>query len=94
MGFTHFVIAGFLGAGKTTLVNALLRNADGLRIAVLVNEVGGVDIDSQVCGAILSRDLCCAHNYALLWCDAASRDPSRVSFGLGRVEEWLHLLYH
>ena len=34
------VIGGYLGAGKTTLVNHLLRHAGGRRIAVLVNDFG------------------------------------------------------
>jgi len=38
------VIGGFLGAGKTTLVNSLLRQANGLKIAVLVNEFGALPI--------------------------------------------------
>ncbi len=42
------VIAGYLGAGKTTLVNRLLRHADGLRIAVLVNEFGALPIDADL----------------------------------------------
>ena len=39
------LIGGYLGAGKTTLVNHLLRHADGLRLAVLVNEFGELPID-------------------------------------------------
>ena len=42
------VIGGYLGAGKTTLVNHLLRNADGCRIAILVNEFGDLPIDSDL----------------------------------------------
>ncbi len=42
------VIGGFLGAGKTTLVNHLLRNADGLRIGVLVNDFGALPIDRDL----------------------------------------------
>ena len=42
------VITGFLGAGKTTLVRNLLKNNQGRRIAVIVNEFGEVGIDGEV----------------------------------------------
>lgn len=42
------VIAGYLGAGKTTTVNHLLRHADGLRLAVLVNDFGELAIDEDL----------------------------------------------
>lgn len=42
------VIGGYLGSGKTTMVNHLLRNADGLRLAVLVNEFGELAIDEDL----------------------------------------------
>ena len=42
------VIAGYLGAGKTTLVNHLLRQAGGRRIAVLVNDFGDINIDADL----------------------------------------------
>lgn len=42
------LIGGYLGAGKTTLVNHLLRHADGLRLAVLVNEFGDLPIDADL----------------------------------------------
>ncbi len=42
------VITGFLGAGKTTLVRHLLKNNQGRRIAVLVNEFGEVGIDGEI----------------------------------------------
>lgn len=40
------VIGGYLGAGKTTLVNHLLRNKEGRRYAVLVNDFGSLNIDA------------------------------------------------
>lgn len=42
------IIAGYLGAGKTTLINQILRNANGKRLAVLVNEFGALPIDADL----------------------------------------------
>ncbi|WP_246190156.1 CobW family GTP-binding protein [Pandoraea captiosa] len=42
------VLGGYLGAGKTTIVNALLRNADGLRVTVLVNDFGSINVDASL----------------------------------------------
>mgnify|MGYP001015843145 FL=1 len=77
------VVGGWLGAGKTTLVNRLLRAADGRRIAVLVNDFGEVSIDADL---IVSRDgpvmnlaggcVCCAVGSDLL--EALIALPSRL----------------
>jgi G3E family GTPase len=40
------LVAGRLGAGKTTLVNHLLRHADGRRVGVVVNDFGAVEVDA------------------------------------------------
>jgi len=42
------IVTGFLGSGKTTLLRHLLENADGRRIAVIVNEFGELGIDGEL----------------------------------------------
>jgi G3E family GTPase len=67
------LVAGYLGAGKTTLINHLLRHAQGQRIAVLVNDFGSVNIDAALIeaddGEVLSLSggcLCCSYGADLV----------------------------
>lgn len=63
------VITGFLGSGKTTLVNHILANRQGLRASVLVNDLGDTNIDGELISAMdegvveLSNGcICCSLN--------------------------------
>lgn len=42
------LLTGYLGSGKTTLLNRILRNEKGIKFAVIVNDIGEVNIDANL----------------------------------------------
>ena len=53
------IVTGFLGSGKTTLLRHLLTQANGRRLAVIVNEFGEVGVDGELlrqCGIGCDED--------------------------------------
>jgi G3E family GTPase len=78
------LVAGFLGSGKTTVVNHVLAHADGRRIAAVVNDFGAINIDAElITGAadgvvsLSNGCICCSLESDLLRTLAAllRRDP-------------------
>ncbi|MGH7047386.1 MAG: CobW family GTP-binding protein [Stellaceae bacterium] len=72
------IVTGFLGSGKTTLVNHILAQPHALRIAVMVNEIGDIAIDGELIARtaagmieLANGCICCSINNDLL--DAANR---------------------
>ncbi|MGK7943855.1 MAG: GTP-binding protein [Microcystaceae cyanobacterium] len=72
-GMPVTIITGFLGSGKTTLLNHILDNREGLKIAIIVNEFGDINIDSQLLVSLdedvleLSNGcICCTINDSLI----------------------------
>ena len=72
-GMPVTIITGFLGSGKTTLLNQILKNCQDLKVAVLVNEFGDINIDSQL--LVSTKDdmvelsngcICCTINEGLV----------------------------
>jgi G3E family GTPase len=52
MAVPILLVTGFLGAGKTSLINRLLAEPGGRRIAAIVNDFGAIDIDAALLGAV------------------------------------------
>jgi cobalamin biosynthesis protein CobW len=90
------IVTGFLGAGKTTLVRHVLENADGRRLAVIVNEFGDVGIDGEIlkgCGIeSCPEDAIVELSNGCLCCTVADEFVPALSALLGRASPPEHIL--
>lgn len=85
------ILTGFLGAGKSTLVQHMLREAHGLRIAIIENEFGAENIDAEIIASAVDERIvqltngcvCCSIRDDLreaLGALAAARAEGRIAF--------------
>ena len=99
MKFTPvLLLTGYLGSGKTTLVNNILLNCDGIRFAVIVNDIGEVNIDASLIEkggvvteaassrvALQNACICCAACKRFCW---TLTSPSKSSARRRRTPRW------
>lgn len=84
------LIAGFLGAGKTTLLRRILSGEHGLRMAVLVNDFGSLNIDARLV-ADVAEDVVALAN-GCLCCTVANGLSATLRRMAARVPRPEHLL--
>ena len=84
------VIGGFLGAGKTTMLNRLLENAGGTRFAVLINDFGALNIDERLVTRHDGETIALANG--CMCCSMAGGFISALSMVMDRAEEFDQLV--
>ena len=97
------LLTGYLGSGKTTLVNQILNNRKGIRFAVIVNDLGEVNIDAgliQQGGVVGKKDdslvalqngcICCTLKTDLIeqLCEITSANPNLSHKPSARFRHW------
>ena len=89
------LLTGYLGSGKTTLVNKILSNRKGIRFAVIVNDIGEVNIDAgliQKGGVVAQKDdsLVALQNGCI--CCTLKEDLIEQVFGLVRSRKFDYIV--
>src|SRR5436305_6625695 len=90
------IVTGFLGAGKTTLIRHVLANANGRRLAVIVNEFGDIGIDGDIlkgCGdAACPEENIVEHANGGLCCTVADEFVPALDTSLARRPAVEHIV--
>lgn len=78
------VVTGFLGAGKTTLLNHVLHNRAGVRVGVLVNDFGAINVDAMSLSAHV--DTMMTFGNGCLCCAIDTEDMGNTLHGLAQAD--------
>ncbi len=84
------IISGFLGAGKTSLLNHLLHHAGGRRITALVNDFGALNIDSELIAAEHGGEISLANG--CVCCSISDDLGAAMAQALGRTPRPDHIV--
>ena len=84
------LVTGFLGSGKTTLINHILSNRQGVRAAVLVNEFGDIGIDNDL--IIASADDMIELNNGCICCSTNNDLVDSIVRVLARADQLDHII--
>ena len=84
------ILTGFLGAGKTTLLNRILNGNHGLRVAVLVNDFGSINIDTELIVGIEDNAISLANG--CVCCNIRDDLVETIEMVIGRPEQPEYIL--
>lgn len=85
------LLTGYLGAGKTTLLNHILANRQGIRAAVIVNDIGEVNVDANlVHDGGLTQDVIPLTNGCI--CCTLSEDLAEQLSGIARSDDFDYII--
>ena len=85
------IVTGFLGSGKTTLLNRMLQEQHGKKIAVILNEIGDVNLDSELVVQSLGEELKIMNNGCV--CCTVRGDLTEIALNLIKKKvEFNHLV--
>ncbi len=85
------IVTGFLGSGKTTLLNRMLQEQHGKKIAVILNEIGDVNLDSELVVQSVGEELKIMNNGCV--CCTVRGDLAKIAMDLVKKKvEFDHLV--